>query len=78
MSDSKAYKRDWMRAKREREYANRDDIETVSDPGRMSRFKPRKNEIRLCYCGCGAVAGSLDYKRHYMNRYKRLERLGMI
>jgi hypothetical protein len=75
----------WQRRKREEERINqalaRGGVErdgviiTQSDPGFMGLGKPVKGERRVCYCGCGAVAGTPQYDRHYQRRYERVRRL---
>lgn len=68
---AREYKRQWMAAKREAERAQLEEVVTIADPGNIGMGKPKQNEIRLCYCGCGARAGSIEYERHYNKKYER-------
>ena len=70
------YKADWMRRKREEERAallERIGREhTAEHPGSIGKGGVPKGVTRLCYCGCGARAGTAEYIKHYNKRYEKL------
>ena len=70
--ETRAYNREWMANKRARLAAKAAQVVVqAAHPGEIGRGRPKPGETRLCYCGCGAVVGSIEYTRHYNSRYEK-------
>ena len=54
-------------------------IETTIEPGHARRVgRPSCQEQRVCWCGCGAIPSTRQYKAHYMKMYRRYQVLKVL